>query len=83
MRNERFFHEFFGLVAQSSPPPSGVAPGLVGADPAAANADSPFASAVLGGKAFADRMMNALDQYRAMSKGHSAVPVGRNLDGKF
>ena len=71
------------LDAQSSPPPSGVAPGLVGAYPAVANADSQFAGAVLGGKAFADRMMNALDKYQAMSKGHGAVPVGQNLDGKF
>ena len=71
------------LDAQSSPPPSGVAPGLVGAYPAVANADSQFAGAVLGGKAFADRMMNALDKYQAMSRGHGAVPVGQNLDGKF
>ncbi|MEE8506676.1 MAG: hypothetical protein V3S40_10725 [Kiloniellales bacterium] len=71
------------LDAQSSPPPVGVAPGLVGTDPAAVSADPRFVGALLGGKAFADRMMNALDQYRTMSKGHGAVPVGRNLDGKF
>lgn len=71
------------LDAQSSPPPVGVAPGLVGTDPAAVSADPRFIGVLLGGKAFADRMMNALDQYRTMSKGHGAVPAGRNLDGKF
>lgn len=71
------------LDAQSSAPPGGVAPGLIGNDPAAASADPRFVGALLGGKAFADRMMNALDQYQTMSKGHGAVPVGRNLDGKF